>query len=116
MRGISITSNIFKQLVRAYTEPRYIERLQEKFEWSSSDVCNIAWKSLALAIERIGTGIILLKICNDILPTAHRQYRMSMCKSEKCPLFPAQQTTDHMIQCSDHSRTQWRRKTINKLR
>ena len=81
IRGISITSNVFKQLVFAYTEPRYKKHLQEKFEWSSSDVSNIAWKSLALAIERSGRGILLLKICNDILPTAHRQYQMSTCKS-----------------------------------
>ena len=31
-------------------------------------------------------------------------------------LCPAKETTDHMIQCPDHSRTQWRCKTINKLR
>ena len=41
---------------------------------------------------------------------------MSMCKSEKCPLCLPQETTDHMIQCLDHSQTQWRRKTINELR
>ena len=57
-----------------------------------------------------------MKIYNDILPTAHRKYRMSVCTSEKCPLFSAQETTDHMIQCPDHSQTQWRRKTINEIR
>lgn len=31
IRGISVTSNLFKQLVRAYTEPRYIDHLQVKF-------------------------------------------------------------------------------------
>ena len=41
---------------------------------------------------------------------------MSMCKSEKCSLCSAPETTDHMIQCPDHSRTQWRCKTINELR
>ena len=61
IRRISITSNLFKQLVRAYTEPRYIQHLQDKFKWSASDVRNIAWKSLALAIERIDRGIVLLK-------------------------------------------------------
>ena len=116
IRGISVTSNIFKQLVRAYTEPRYIDYLQEKFNWSSSDVRNIAWKSLALAIERIDRGTVILKVCNDILPNAVRLHRMSMSKSDKCPLCSASETTDHMIQCPDHSRTQWRCKTISELR
>ena len=116
IRGISVTSNLFKQLVRAYTEPRYIEHLQDKFQWSASDVRNIAWKSLALAIERIDRGVVLLKVCNDILPTADRLHRMSMCKSDTCPLCSDTETTDHMIQCSDDSRTQWRRKTIIELR
>ena len=71
IRGISVTSNLFKQLVHAYVEPRYIGHLQEKFCWSDSVASIIAWKSLALAIERIDRGVLLTKVCNDILPSAH---------------------------------------------
>ena len=77
IRGISVTSNLFKQLVCAYVEPRYIGHLQEKFSWSDSVVSIIAWKALALAIERIDRGVLLTKICNDILPNAHQVHRMN---------------------------------------
>ena len=39
-----------------------------------------------------------------------------MHKSDTCPLCSASETTDHMIQYPDHSRTQWRCKTISELR
>ena len=86
IRGISITSNIFKQLVRAYTEPRYMGYLQLKYNWSDTTIQSIAWKSLALAIERIDRDVLLTKICNNILPTFRQLHRFGMHSSSKCPL------------------------------
>ena len=97
IRGISITSNIFKQLVRAYVEPRYIGHLQSKFNWSDPTVNIIAWKSLALAIDRIDRGVLLTKICNGYLPTNKRLHDIGYYKSNKCTLCKEEETTDHMI-------------------
>jgi hypothetical protein len=70
IRGISITSNYCKQLIRASVEPTYIQHLQYKFGWSDKIVTSIVWKSLGLTIPRINRDVILTKICNDLLPTA----------------------------------------------
>ena len=69
IRGISVTSNIFKQLVRAYVEPQYIGHFQTKFKWQDSVVNIIAWKNLALAIDRMDRSVLITKICNGYLPT-----------------------------------------------
>ena len=42
IQGISVTSNIFKDLVRAYTEPQFMEYLQTKYQWSDSTIHSIA--------------------------------------------------------------------------
>ena len=42
IQGISVTSNIFKQLVRAYTELRYMGYLQTKYNWTDSTNQSIA--------------------------------------------------------------------------
>ena len=65
-----VTSQYRHQLIRAYTEPRYIGYLQYRFRWSDETVQSIAWKSLSLAINRINNPLIMTKICNALLPTA----------------------------------------------
>ena len=116
IRGISVTSNIFKQLVRAYTEPRYMGYLQTKHNWTDSTVQSIVWKSLSLAIDRIDRNVLLTKVCNNILPTFHQLYRFGMHNSNKCPLCDADETMQHMIQCEHLSRTSWRCGLIKALR
>ena len=116
IRGISVTSNIFKQLIRAYVEPRYIGHLQDKFKWNDSEVNIIAWKCLALAIQRIDRSVLITKICNDYLPTHQHLNKIGYYRSNKCPLCKADETTEHIIRCPAHSRTQWRCGLLNKLR
>ena len=116
IRGISITSNIFKQLVRAYTEPRCMGYLQLKYNWSDTTIQSIAWKSLALAIERIDRDVLLTKICNNILPTFRQLHRFGMHSSSKCPLCKDDETTQHMIRCDHPSCTSWRCGLIKALR
>jgi hypothetical protein len=38
IRGISVTSNYRKQLIRAYVEPEYIQYLQYRFEWPNETI------------------------------------------------------------------------------
>ena len=67
---MTITSNIRHQLIKAYTEPRYIQCLQDKNKWVNNTVQSIAWKFLSLGLKRIDRQVVLMKICNDLLPTA----------------------------------------------
>ena len=53
LNGMSITGNTRHQLQRAYTEPRYIGYLQQKYGWSDQTIQFISWKCLSLAIRRI---------------------------------------------------------------
>ena len=116
IRDISVTSNIFKHLVRAYVEPRYIGHLQDKYKWNNSVVSIISWKSLALAIERIDRGVLLTKICHALLPTNQKLKKQHYTHNDQCPLCRQSESFNHLIQCQHQSQTQWRCGFITKLR
>ena len=67
---MTTTSNIRHQFIKAYTEPRYIQCLQSKYNWTKKLVQSIAWKCVNLGLKRIDRKVVLVKICNDLLPTA----------------------------------------------
>ena len=108
IRDISVTSDYKNQLIRAYTEPRYIEHLQNKFGWSDAIIGTIAWKSLSLAARRLNSSVLLTKVCNDLLPTAETLKKYKYQNSDKCVLCDRIETRDHMIQCKAASRVKWR--------
>jgi predicted peroxiredoxin len=99
IRDITVTSDYKNQLIRAYTKPRYIEYLQNKFGWSDTVINLIAWKSLSLAVRRINRSVILTKISYDLLPTAETLKKYKYQNSDKCVLCDKTETRDHMIQC-----------------
>ena len=70
INGMTITSNVRHQLIKAYSEPKYIRYLQQKNKWNNKTVNSIAWKCLNLGLKRIDREVILVEICNDLLPTA----------------------------------------------
>ena len=138
IREISITSNIFKNLIRAYTEPRFMEYLQTKHRLSDSTIESIAWKSLSLAIYSISRNVLLMKICNNILPTFYQLHRFGMHSTKmwkicnnilpifyqvhrfgmhsknKCPLCKIEETLEHMIQYIHSSQIPWKCGLIKK--
>ena len=67
---MTITSNVRHQLIKAYAEPKYMRHLQQKHKWNNKTVHSIAWKCLNLGLKRIDREVVLVKICNDLLPTA----------------------------------------------
>jgi hypothetical protein len=116
IRGISVTSNYRKQLIRASVEPTYIQYLQYKFGWSDEVVLAIAWKSLSLAIPRIKRDVIITKICNDLLPTATTLYKRKYQHHDTCVLCSKKETRDHILRCNEPTRIKWRRKMLSALR
>jgi len=112
IRGISITSNYRRQLIRAYVEPEYIQYLQYRFSWSNEIIEVIAWKCLSLAIQRIDRDVLITKVCNDLLPTAETLYKMRYQHHDTCILCHNQETRDHIIRCKSMSRIKWRQKYI----
>jgi hypothetical protein len=116
IRGISITSNYRKQLIRAYVEPEYIQYLQYKFQWSNEVIEIVSWKCLSLAIQRINRDVLITKICNDLLPTADTLCRMKYQHHDTCVLCNNHETRDHMIRCTAKSRIKWRNQYLNAIR
>jgi hypothetical protein len=116
IRGISITSNYRKQLIRAYVEPEYIQYLQYRFSWSNEIIEGIAWKCLALAIQRINRDVLITKVCNDLLPTAETLCKMKYQYHDTCILCHKQETRDHILRCNAPSRIKWRQQYIGALR
>ena len=70
LNGMTITSNIRHHLIKAYAEPRYIQYLQRKNTWNRKTVQLIAWECLNLGLRRLDRKVVLVKIYNDLLPTA----------------------------------------------
>ena len=116
INGTTITSNIRNQLQRAYTEPKYMGYLQAKYKWTDRAIGSIAWKCLNLGLKRINREVVLVKICNDQLPTATSLMKRKWQAHDCCSLCHQSETRDHMIQCQGSSRIEWRRKTMTTLR
>jgi NAD-dependent dihydropyrimidine dehydrogenase PreA subunit len=115
IRGISITSNYRKQLIRAYVEPQYIQHLQYKFQWSDETIETISWKCLALAIQRIRRNVLITKVCNDLLPTSVTLQKMKYQHHNTCILCQQCETRDHILRCQAPTRIKWRRQYIKAL-
>ena len=90
--------------------------MQEKYQWSNETTSIIAWKSLALAIQRIDRPVLTTKICNDLLPTMHHLHRRNWSTSNKCHLCGEIETREHLLRCTDPTRTTWKIAFINDLR
>ena len=94
---MTITSNIQHQLNKAYSDPKYIRYLQQKNKWNNKTVNSIAWKCLNLGLKRIDREVILVKICNDLLPTATKLLKWKWQNHDNCYLCEQSETRDHMI-------------------
>ena len=116
IRGISITSNYRKQLIRASVELTYIQYLQCKFCWSDEIVTSIVWKSLSLAIPRLNRDVVLTKICNDLLPTFTTLFKIKYQYQDTCALCSKTDTRDRLLRCNEKSRIDWRSQMLTALR
>ena len=70
INGMTITSNIRHHFIKAYSEPKYIRYFQQKNKWNNKTMNSIVWKCLDLGLKRIDREVVLVKICNDLLPIA----------------------------------------------
>ena len=106
INGMTIISNVRHQLIKAYSEPKYIRYLQQKNKWNNKTVNSIAWKCLNLGLKRIDREVILVKICNDLLPTATTLLKWKWQNHDNCCLCGQSETRDHMIRCPATTRRQ----------
>ena len=64
---VETTSYIRHHLIRAYTEPIYMQYLQDIYKWTDETVQSIAWIYLNLSLRKIDREILLVKIYNNLL-------------------------------------------------
>mmetsp|Transcript_21360 Transcript_21360/g.48164 ORF Transcript_21360/g.48164 Transcript_21360/m.48164 type:complete len:307 (-) Transcript_21360:187-1107(-) len=108
---VDVTSQYKKQLMRAYTEPRYMAHHQQRFHWDHTTVSSIAWRVLKIALQRIHCPTLCTKVCNDLLPTNRILYQWGHLGHHLCPLCSSKETTEHMIICGHPSRLKLRQNT-----
>lgn len=109
IRGVSITSNYQHHIVWAFTEPKYIQSVQEKSSWTNFITSRIAWRSLSLCeLYRIGRHVLTTKICSDLLPTANRLKGGNYQNHDSCAACGQLESTEHLFLCSAPSRIKWR--------
>ena len=58
---------------------------------------------------------MLIKICNDILPTHAKLFKEQQHSDDKCTLCRNSETSVHLIQCKAELRTKWQRQLMTKL-
>ena len=116
IRGVTITNDYPKYLQRAYTEPRYISYLQDKYQWTDATTEWIAWKSLSCGICRIQRPSLITKICNDLLPTATILKKWKYQAHDYCSLCGLPETNAHIYICCHNSRIKWRRALLKDVR
>ena len=75
----------------------------------------ISWKCLNLGLRRLDREVVLVKICNDLLPTAINLQKWKWQAHDSCCLCGMSETRDHMLLCKGESRRKWRIKTIDEL-
>ena len=90
--------------------------LQLKNKWINKTVQSITWECLNLGLKRINTKVKLVKICNNLLPTATALQKWKWQVHDSCYQCVQQETRDHVIRCPAQSHTKWRIKTIATLR
>lgn len=98
--GVSITNDYKRQLENAFTEPRYIDFLQQKYGWSDFIVQSIAWKCLSRALRQIDRQVVLVKLLHDLLPTAKILQKRKWQRSDMCSLCSKVEDHDHVLRCS----------------
>ena len=77
--------------------------LQDRYKLTDETIESIAWKCLNLGLKRINRKVLLVKICNDQLPTATTLQTWKRQTHNSCYLCEQQETRDHMIQCPAQS-------------
>ena len=115
IRGHTVTSNFDKRISQAYDKPTCVKHLQDRFHWTDFLVCDIAQKSLKLALKAVNKPTITCKICNNLLPTATRLQHQHYQSSAKCPICDKEENTQHLFQCKHPSRIQWRIRHIKQV-
>ena len=103
-----MTGKYNKQIIRAYTEPRYAAYLMQRFDWRDSVFGSISWESFRTAMRRIRQDTVLTKICNDILPTNKRLWQIGFSTTDRCCCCDEIETFDHILTCDGESRLKWR--------
>ena len=115
IKGVSITSRIFYQLVREHTKATLLKQIQTKEKWDDVTATSIAWRSLSIAITRIDRNVVITKVCNGILPTMKVLHKMKQSFNKKCPLCSQTESQEHMLLCNDASRLNLRRTLVKNL-
>ena len=115
LKGVSITSRIFHNLVREHTKETLLQQIQTKEKWDDDTAASIAWKSLSIAITRIDRNVVITKVCNGILPTMKVLNKLKQSSSKKCPLCLQTESQEHMLRCNDASRLKLRRTLVKNL-
>ena len=112
---MTITNDYNSQLIRAYTEPQYMEYLQDQYLWSNTTIKWIAWKALECGLRRIQRPSLTTKLCNKLLPTATTLKKWKYQHHDHCPLCQEPETHEHIFRCTHHTRTKWRRTMIKTI-
>jgi ribonuclease HI/predicted RNA-binding Zn-ribbon protein involved in translation (DUF1610 family) len=114
----TITYQLKKQIKEASTTKQQTEYLCKKFGWEHPTFDLIAWEPHRRAINRHSTSkTTMVKFLNDLVPVGKVVNRYDKKYPAQCPSCDeAMETQEHLHQCPNQVRQQWREEFKDKMR
>ena len=116
IKGVSITSNIFYNLVREHTKVALLKQIQSNEKWDDDTAASISWQSTSLVVKRIDREVVITKACHGILPTMQVLHKMKQSSIKKCPICLHTESQEHMLLCNNVLQKKLRRTLVKNLR
>ena len=116
IKGVSITSNIFYNLVREHTKVALLKQIQSNEKWDDDTAATISWQSTSLVVKRIDREVVITKACHGILPTMQVLHKMKQSSIKKCPICLHTESQEHMLLCNNVLQKKLRRTLVKNLR
>ena len=117
VNGVTVTSNVTHTLHCILQLPALRDYYLERFKWSWETFESMDWMSFHQAFKNKKRHAFLVKLGFKKLPVGERIHRWADHYDSRCPhcLLP-DETDDHLFQCVDPSRSEWRTSFLDCVR
>jgi Reverse transcriptase (RNA-dependent DNA polymerase) len=112
----SITGKFASKLRLAYSGPRLLKAMQEKYQWSEVTTMAVNWEAHGTALgKQIKRNMHFTKMVQDIIPT--NAWLNKLDKGKRiCPCCPeVKEDRDHILRCPAPARDQWRQAFLKSI-
>jgi hypothetical protein len=112
-----ICSKIKQTILEALTPPSYLPYAKKHFHWTPMIYEMVNWQAYTQLISKFCSQCIqIMKLCNDLLPTAWWAHKYDTLPTKHCMDCGKVEDQDHIIQCPFEPHQMWHNSLLSKLR